>query len=84
MPARPSHLPTTPERVTLQRMLGGRVLLISELDPAGKQTVRKLMTKGWIALHQMKPSMSFRITPAGEAAMKAKIPVDTPKRFRFA
>jgi hypothetical protein len=75
MPARPCRLPTTPERSTLQRMLRGRVLPLSELDPTGRQTVRKMMTRGWIALHQINPSMTFRITPAGKAALEAKIPV---------
>jgi hypothetical protein len=81
MPARPSHLPTTAERSTLQKLYGGRALSLYKLHPAGKKTIGKLMIKGWVALDKSELPVTVRITPAGEEALKAKIP-DAPKRIR--
>jgi hypothetical protein len=84
MPVRPSHLPTTRERSTLQKLHADRGLLLAELHPAGKSAIDKMMIKGWVALDESKSSMTFRITAAGEAALKEKLPISTSKRVRSA
>jgi hypothetical protein len=48
----------------------------SQLHPAGKKTIAGMMAKGWI-VKQMATGdgVKYLITPAGEAALKAKIPL---------
>ena len=76
MPARPSHLPHNRERSALQKMSLDQGLPLSELHPAGKSTIAAMLAKGWIK-KQIVASRGARylITPAGEAALKAKIPL---------
>jgi hypothetical protein len=75
MPSRPSHLPHNLERSALQRMGATQGLSSTELHPAGKQTIAGMVAKGWIEM-QMNASggTRYRITPDGEAALRAKIP----------
>jgi hypothetical protein len=75
VPARPSHLPHNLERTALQKLRATQGLPLAQLHPAGLQTVVKMVAKGWI---ERKPdargATRYCITPAGEAALKAKIP----------
>ena len=76
MPPRPSHLPHNLERTALQKMSATQWLPSAQLHPAGKQTIARMVAKGWIK-EQLEARSGTRyccITPAGEAALKAKIP----------
>jgi DNA-binding PadR family transcriptional regulator len=81
MPARASHIPHNLERTTLQKMNATHGLSSAQLHPAGKHTIARMIAKGWIE-KQMDANggARYRITPTGEAALKAKIP--TPPRIR--
>jgi DNA-binding PadR family transcriptional regulator len=81
MPARPSHIPHNLERTTLQKMNATEGLPARQLYPAGQVTLDGMIAKGWIEKHMdANGGARYRITPAGEAALKAKIP--TPPRIR--
>jgi hypothetical protein len=80
MPARPSHIPHHLERTTLQKMNATHGLSSAQLHPAGQHTIARLIAKGWIEKQMDAGGVRYRITPAGEAALKAKIP--TPPRIR--
>jgi DNA-binding PadR family transcriptional regulator len=46
-----------------------------QLHPAGKQTIAGMVAKGWIEMQMdANGGARYRITPDGEAALKAKIP----------
>jgi len=76
MPARPGHLPHNLERTALQKMNAEQGLPSSELHPAGKNTIASMLAKGWIVKQIAAGSgVKYLITPAGEAALKAKIPL---------
>jgi hypothetical protein len=82
MPARASHIPHNLERTTLQKMNATEGLLVRQLHPAGQGTLNRMLAKGWIEKQMdAKAGARYRITPAGEAALKAKIP-DPPRRRR--
>jgi hypothetical protein len=76
MPSRPSHLPHNLERTALQKMSAEKGLPSSKLHPAGKSTIAGMLAKGWI-VKQMAAGdgVKYLITPAGETALKAKIPL---------
>jgi hypothetical protein len=71
MPARASHIPTHRERSILQILheRGGE-LHKRQFQPAAV-TINRMIAKGWI---EVPAASTFRITAAGLAAMKAKIP----------
>lgn len=71
MPLRASHIPTHQERTILQMLheRGGE-LHKRRLQPAAV-TINKMIAKGWIEVTE--PS-TYRISSAGIAAMKSKIP----------
>jgi hypothetical protein len=71
MPARPSHLPTHLERIALQKLLTGE-LPSAKLRPTSSRIIGKLVAKGWI--ERGSAPRIYRITAAGEAAMRAKLP----------
>ncbi len=71
MPARVSHLPTYRERVALQLLRGRSELPLKALHPTGMSTVAKMVSKGWV---ECVSAGTYRITPAGDAAMKAELP----------
>jgi predicted transcriptional regulator len=50
-----------------------RGLTFERLQPAGKQTVAGMVAKGWI--EKQPDGRTYCITPAGDAALKAVIPV---------
>lgn len=72
MPARADHLPDNRERNALQKMSIHGALPLVKLYPTGKPTLKRMLAKGWIELGGSPES--YRITPAGEAALKAKVP----------
>jgi hypothetical protein len=75
MPSRPSHLPHNLERSTLQRMSTTQGLPSTQMHPAGKSTIAGMLAKGWIKTQMVAgDGVKYLITPAGEAALKAKIP----------
>jgi predicted transcriptional regulator len=73
MPPRPKHIPHNIERTTLQKMSHTRGLTFQRLQPAGKQTVAGMVAKGWI--EKQPDGRTYCITPAGDAALRAFIPV---------
>jgi hypothetical protein len=73
MPPRPRHIPHNTERTVLQKMSPTRGLTFEKLHPAGKQTVAGMIAKGWI--EKQPDGRTYCITPAGDAALKAIIPV---------
>jgi DNA-binding PadR family transcriptional regulator len=83
MPVRASHIPHNLERTTLQKMNATEGLLARQLYPVGKGTLDRMLAKGWIEKQtDAKAGARYRITPAGEAALKAKIPDDPRIRKR--
>ena len=77
MPPRPSHLPHNLERTALQKMSATQGLPLAQLHPAGEKTVARMVAKGWVEkLVDANAGTRFCITPAGTAALKAKIPTD--------
>jgi hypothetical protein len=76
MRARPSHIPHSVERTTLQRMSPTEGQRIEELHPSGKQTVASMMAKGWIERRSDGQGRAvYCITAAGQDALKAPIPL---------
>jgi hypothetical protein len=80
MPQRPGNLPHSLERTGLQRMHATRGLTAKQLHPVGPRTIASMIAKGWVE-KQMDANGGERycITPAGDAALKAKIP-DLPRK----
>lgn len=78
MPARPPHLPHAIERSALQKLVGSQGLSKDRLHPAGKHTIAKMLAKGWIERSAELRGPRYRITPAGEIAFRAPIPVLRP------
>ena len=75
MPAGPSHIPRATERTALQKMSLTRGIRPEQL-PAGKNIIASLVAKDWI--EKQPDGRSYCITPAGEEALKAIIPVKRP------
>jgi hypothetical protein len=73
MPPRPKHIPHNAERTVLQKMSHTRGLTFEKLQPVGRQTVAGMVAKGWI--EKQLGGHTYCITPAGDAALKAVIPV---------
>lgn len=79
MPARPSYLPNHRERVALQLLRGHGDLPLKALHPAGLTTVAKMVSKVWV---ERVGSGTYRITPAGEAALKTPLPNEYRSKAR--
>jgi hypothetical protein len=48
----------------------------AKMHPAGKRTIAGMLVKGWIKMQMIAGGGArYFITPAGEAALKAKIPL---------
>jgi hypothetical protein len=76
MPPPPTHLPHNLARSTLQRMSATQGLPSTQMHPAGKNTIAGMLAKGWIKKQVLASGgSSYLITPAGEAALKAKVPL---------
>ncbi len=73
MPARPSHILHATERTALQKMSLTRGLRPEQMHPAGRQVIAGMLAKGWI--EKQPDGRSYCITPAGDEALKAIIPV---------
>jgi hypothetical protein len=73
MPARPDHIPHAIERTALQKMSPARGLLPDKMHPAGRQTIAGMVAKGWI--EKQPDGRTYCITPAGDEALRAVIPV---------
>ncbi|MDO8398096.1 MAG: hypothetical protein Q7T45_09780 [Bradyrhizobium sp.] len=73
MAQRPPHIPHNVERTALQNMQGSKWLPEAALYPAKTNTIATMLAKGWIE-KQAGPYPKYRITAAGEAALKANIP----------
>jgi hypothetical protein len=76
MPPRESHLPTYFERTLMQKARASGELPIRE---ARSPTIVKMLAKGWI---ERNASNAFRVTPTGEIALKAKMPLMKSKKRR--
>ena len=76
MPPRAGHLPHNLERTALQKLSAAQGLPLAQLHPAGPQTIARMLEKGWIERSDEGASTRYCITPAGQAALKAKIPVE--------
>jgi DNA-binding IclR family transcriptional regulator len=74
MPPRPGHIPHNLERTALQKLSAAQGLPLAQLHPAGPQTIARMLEKGWI--ERSDAGARYCITPAGKAALKAKIPTD--------
>ena len=70
MAPRSSEIPHATERSALQKLIVAGPLPFFNLHPAGKRTVSVMLKKGWIAME----GQHYKITEAGAAAFKAKIP----------
>jgi hypothetical protein len=77
MPARASHLPSYIERRALQELRSRGELSARNLLPTGQQSILKIMAKGWI--ENGSSTGTYRITPAGEAALRAQLPMHRGK-----
>jgi hypothetical protein len=77
MPPRPKDIPHNIERTALQKMTAGHWLPTADLYPASTVTIEGMLSKGWIDIQMAdNGQVRYRITSAGEAALKAKIPMD--------
>jgi hypothetical protein len=75
MPARPSHIPHSVERTTLQRMSITKGLPFDKLHPSGKRTIASMIEKGWIERQSDDRGRPvYFITVTGLEALKAPIP----------
>jgi len=79
VPSRPSHLPHYAERAALQKLRATPGLPAPHLMPAGPKTIAKMAAKGWI---ELQGGARYCITPAGEAALKAVIPIPRAPQSR--
>ena len=73
MPPRPKHIPHNIERTIMQKMSPTRGLTYERLQPAGKRAVAGMVAKGWI--EKQPDGRTYCITPAGDEALRAVIPV---------
>ena len=71
MPARASHLPSHIERRALLELRSRGELSARDLEPTGQRSILKMMEKGWVE----GSGGTYRITPAGEAALRAQLPM---------
>ena len=68
MTPRSGHIPNYYERSALTKLASGHELGFSELFPASRKTIGKLLEKGWIE----RAGSAYRITEGGKAALRAK------------
>ncbi|OYU91685.1 hypothetical protein E0H22_20425 [Rhodopseudomonas boonkerdii] len=81
MPSRAPHLPHYVERTALQKLRAAPDLPATHLLPAGQKTLANMLQKGWI--ESSAGSMPrYRITPEGETALKAEIPMPRSTQTR--
>jgi hypothetical protein len=73
MPPRAPHIPHAIERAALQKMSPTRGLPPEGLHPAGTQVIAGMQAKGWI--EKQPDGRTYCITPAGDEALRAIIPI---------
>jgi hypothetical protein len=74
MPPRSSNIPHHRERSALQKMSTTVAIPLEKLYPTGLSTIERMIAKGWVVRDRnAKAGARFCITPAGQAALKAKI-----------
>ena len=71
MPPRKAHLPNHRERTALLLLRTHGELPVVKLHPTGLSTITRMVEKAWV---ECRGSNVYRITPAGEAALKAQLP----------
>ena len=77
MPPRPRHLPDNRERTALQKMSASRWSSLAQLSPLSEKVIAGMVGKGWVEKKlDARTGARYRITPAGVAALKAKIPIN--------
>ena len=81
MPPRVNYIPTHPERTAMHKLRQGDFPL-AQLGLIGMTTIDKMIAKGWILRLGWGANSAYRITPAGEAALKEKIP-SQPRKIRM-
>jgi hypothetical protein len=74
MPQRPKHIPTHIERSALQWLRSHEWDIEQNLRPAGPNTIATMLEKGWIERLPDVTLRKVRITEAGQAALKVRIP----------
>ena len=77
MPSRAQHLPRHRERTALLLLRAQGELPLKHLHPTGLSTITIMVEKAWV---DRVKSDTYRITPAGEAALKAQLPDDRKQR----
>jgi predicted transcriptional regulator len=73
MPARPNHIPHATERTIFQKMSLTSGMAAEKLYPAGTKLIATMLARGWI--EKQGDRRTYCITPAGNEALKAIIPV---------
>ena len=71
MAPRDAHLPNHRERTAMLLLRTHGELPVAKLHPTGLSTIKRMVEKAWI---QRVGSNVYRITLAGEAALKAELP----------
>ena len=79
MATRDAHLPNHRERTALLLLRTHGELPVLKLHPTGLLTIKRMLEKAWV---ERTGSKMYRITPAGEAALKAELPNDRKKKAR--
>jgi hypothetical protein len=74
MPQRPPHIPTYIERSALQRLRSWENDTEKTFSRPGPKAIAKMLQKGWIERLPDPALRKIRITEAGQAALKARIP----------
>ena len=76
MPPRDAHLPNHRERTALILLRTHGELPVLKLHPTGLSTIKIMVQKAWV---ERVGSNTYRITPAGKAALTAKLPAHRQK-----
>ena len=71
MVPRDAHLPSHRERTAMLLLRAHGELPAVKLHPTGLSTITRMVEKAWV---ERAGSNVYRITPAGEAALKAELP----------
>ena len=73
MVPRAAHLPHHRERIALLLLRTHGELPLVKLHPTGLLTIKRMVEKAWV---ERTGTNTYRITPAGETALKAELPDD--------
>jgi hypothetical protein len=78
VPPPPPHIPQANERAVLQKLSLTQGRPPEHLYPAGKVLIANMVAKGWIK--KQPDGRTYCRTPAGEEALRARIPVSHDRR----